>query len=135
MQEAAARAATHEESRPENEHDTRAVEASYLAAGQAMRYEDLRKNASILKQFPWREFSPSEPIAIGALVELSLGKDTLTYLLAPVCGGYKVEISGKPIHIITAESKLGQALLDKYVGDEVEIQTRTARNYEIRAIS
>src|SRR5687767_406927 len=34
-------AATHEEAKPENDKDTRALEASYLAAGQAERVRDL----------------------------------------------------------------------------------------------
>ena len=41
-QQAAIEGATHEEAKPENDKDTRALEASYLARGQAMRLEELR---------------------------------------------------------------------------------------------
>ena len=34
--------ATHEENRPENEQDTRAIEAGYLANGQAARVHELQ---------------------------------------------------------------------------------------------
>src|SRR5258707_8534043 len=42
-------AATHEEAKPENDKDTRSVEAAYLAGAQAERARDLERTASALK--------------------------------------------------------------------------------------
>jgi len=39
---AAREGATHEEAKPENDKDTRALEQSYLARGEALRIEELR---------------------------------------------------------------------------------------------
>jgi hypothetical protein len=40
--------ATHEESKPENDKDTRALEASYLARGQANRVEEMNETITRL---------------------------------------------------------------------------------------
>jgi hypothetical protein len=42
--EDAQRAATHEESKPENEYDTRGLERSYLARGQAQRAAEIQRS-------------------------------------------------------------------------------------------
>ncbi len=42
-------AATHEESKPENEYDTRGLEASYLAGAQAKRTAEIEELLIILK--------------------------------------------------------------------------------------
>lgn len=135
QQEIAREAATHEESRPENEHDTRSVEASYLAAGQAQRFETLCRHLALLKQFRLRGFSADEAISVGALVRLeSAGKES-SYFLLPVAGGYTVEWRGQTIHVVTPESLMGQALLDKSVGDEVELRAQVHRTFEIRSVA
>ena len=41
--------ATHEQAKPENDKDTRALEQSYLARGQAMRIETLKAGLSALR--------------------------------------------------------------------------------------
>lgn len=135
QQELAREAATHEESRPENEHDTRSVEASYLAAGQAQRFEALCRHLALLKQFRLRDFTADDTISVGALVELeSAGKES-TYFLLPVAGGYTVDWQGQVIHIVTPDSLMGQALLDKSVGDEVELRAQVHRTFEIRNVA
>lgn len=133
LQENARREATHEESRPENEHDTRAVEASYLAAGQAKKYVELERSAAIVKDIRLRDFSEADPIALGSLIELSSGSETLRLLLLPVCGGYSLDTALGKVQIISPESLLGRELLDKYTGDEVIMQTRGRKSYEITA--
>ena len=42
-------AATHEENIPDNKYDTLALEASYVAQGQANRAQELRKSIEIYK--------------------------------------------------------------------------------------
>src|SRR4051812_39561967 len=128
-------AATHEENRPENDKDTRAVEAAYLAGAQADRVRDLERIANALEFLPLRGFGVDEPIASAALIELDLGgaaerrppndavKNKLHCFMAPQGGGMKVELYGKEIQVITPQSPLGQALLGKSVGDVVEVRT------------
>src|SRR3954465_14895853 len=62
--------ATHEENRPENDKDTRALEQSYLARGQAQRVVELQDALNLLKALELRAFEAASPIALGALVAL-----------------------------------------------------------------
>src|SRR5690554_8181441 len=64
------RGAVHEESRPENDKDTRGLEASYLARGQAQRVADLEDERRRIEAFKPRSFAEGDPIALSALVEL-----------------------------------------------------------------
>src|SRR4029079_11978947 len=67
--EAAREAATHEESKPENDKDTRALEASYLAGAQAARARELKAVLNALSFLPLRAFGAGDPIDLSALVE------------------------------------------------------------------
>src|SRR5512132_3146658 len=72
-QRVASEAATHEEARPEDDKDTRALEQSYLARGQARRVEELRKQVAEVRQMPARPLAPTSAIAVGALIETEEG--------------------------------------------------------------
>src|SRR5512147_503014 len=85
-------AATHEESRPENDKDTRAVEAAYLAGAQADRARDLERARSALSFLPLRSFREEDPIAAAALIEVDLDGKRCHYFLAPQGGGLRVEL-------------------------------------------
>ncbi|MEI8341206.1 MAG: transcription elongation factor GreAB, partial [Verrucomicrobiota bacterium] len=62
--------ATHEQSKAENKYDTRGLEASYLAHGQARQMMEMEAAISTFKNMDSRKFGPGEPIEPGALVEL-----------------------------------------------------------------
>jgi len=74
--------ATHEESRPENDKDTRALESSYLARGQAKRVLELTGEIQSLRLLEQRAFEPTMPIALSALVELTTDDVTKFWELA-----------------------------------------------------
>src|SRR5690606_38783357 len=61
------RGATHEESKPENDKDTRALESSYLARGQAQRVIELAQELTLASALELRTFGDSTPIAATAL--------------------------------------------------------------------
>jgi hypothetical protein len=125
-------AATHEENRPENDKDTRAVEAAYLAGAQADRVRELEGISNALGFLPLRLFGEDEPIASAALIELDLDGARLHCFMAPHCGGTKVELDGKQIQVITPQSPLGQALLGKSAGDVIEVRAQKGvREYEV----
>jgi len=128
--------ATHEEARPENEYDTRGLEASYLAGAQAARAEQIRAEISALKQMPVRAWKKGEPVGPGALLELSDddGKRGL-YFLA-VGRGATITVDGKSVKVLTPVSPLGRELLGKSAGDSVEIEVRgDSRGYAIEKVS
>src|SRR5271170_2480635 len=78
--------ATHEEAKPENDKDTRALEQSYLARGQATRIEELRAGLAGVASLPLKDFAEL-PVALGALVTVDEDGQGSTLLLAPAGGG------------------------------------------------
>lgn len=123
-QKATQQAATHEEARPENDKDTRALEQSYLARGQAERVITLKEDVDALSNLPIRAFTPESKLALGAFVVLEDENGSEKYyLLAPAGAGETLTCSLGEAKVVTQKSPLGQALLGSHVGDDVEIQT------------
>ena len=132
---AAHQAATHEESKAEDQYDTRGLEASYLAGAQAARAAALEKQIAGFKFLKVRDFSKDESIAPGALVELEVSGRRTTVFLIPQGGGFALQVEGRTIQVITPEAPLGEALVGRKVGDVVEIEAQGAiREYEVCAI-
>jgi hypothetical protein len=131
-QRATVRGATHEESKPENDKDTRAIEASYLARGQAQRVEQLSEAALLLDAVDTRVLNESEPIRGGSLLWLEEGGERSLCLLAPIGSGLDVELDGHLVSVVSTRAPLGRALLGKVLGDAVEVRTpRGLREIEI----
>jgi transcription elongation GreA/GreB family factor len=129
-------AATHEEAKPENDKDTRAVEAAYLAGAQADRARDLGRASAALAALVPRPFGPTDTISAGALVALEQGDVTHWYFLAPQGGGLRAVIDGTEVQVITPVSPLGHELLGKSLGDAVEVRVQgKLRAYEIVAVA
>ena len=84
--------ATHDESRPENDKDTRGLEASYLARGQAQRVVELESDRIAVQHLELRRFEGDEPIEAGALVELDVDGEGQYLLVALRGGGLRVEV-------------------------------------------
>ncbi|MGH0035749.1 MAG: GreA/GreB family elongation factor [Myxococcota bacterium] len=120
--------ATHAEAKPEHAKDTRAVEASYLARGLALRVEELDRAAALLESFEPRDFGEDEPVAVGALVGLEGETGALRIaFLSPAAGGERVEVDGREIYAVTPGSPLGRALLGREVDDEVTVRRAGGR--------
>jgi hypothetical protein len=115
-------AATHEESKPENEYDTRGLEASYLAGAQAKRVSEIREVLSLFKNLEFRDFSDTDRVLATALVEVSIDGKKSTLLFMPKGGGVSLRLEGKSIQIVTPHSLLGEAILGSRVGDEAEYE-------------
>jgi hypothetical protein len=125
-------AATHEDAKPENDKDTRAVEAAYLAGAQADRARDLERASASLASLPLQSFGPTTPIASSALVELDQDGQSSWYFLAPQGGGLRATVGGVSVQVITPQSALGRELLGKSQGDDVEVTVQgKLRTYEI----
>ena len=118
-QASAREAATHEEAKPENDKDTRALEASYLARGQSLRIEELKVGVAEVEAMRLRTFAPGDPAALGALVDVDEGGVPQRFFLSPHGGGKRV---GEPaVAVVTTKSPLGKALLGLREGDECEV--------------
>jgi transcription elongation GreA/GreB family factor len=125
-------AATHEEAKPENDKDTRSIEAAYLAGAQADRVAQLEHALSVLQFLALREFGPRDPIASGALVETQSGGRREILFVLPVAGGLVLEHAGQRVRTITTSSPLGSVLLGNQVEDSIEFESPTGlRHCEI----
>ncbi len=115
--------ATHEENKPENDKDTRALEQSYLARGQAQRVVELQGALNQLKALELRDFSADRPVALGALVAVEGEQETVHYFLAPAGGGLRLRLEGKEVLVVTPQSPVGRALVGKRPGDALDLRT------------
>jgi len=140
------RGATHEEAKPENDKDTRALEATYLARGLAERVAVLENALAALASLKLRSFDADTPLALGAIVTLTGDRvpaaakpDALRnpahYFLVPAAGGLKLTVGEALLTTVTLEAPLGRALLGAYEGDEISVQTpQGARALEIERV-
>lgn len=126
--------ATDEETVPEHKYDTLALEASYLAHGQAMRVQECEQEIQQINQL----VLPEQPhkIVLGSLVSLlDLDDKQHWFFIAPCAGGLKVTFNQLTIAVVTFDSPLGKAMQGKQVGDEVSYKIgATEHSYEIEAI-
>lgn len=123
---AAVEGATHEEAKPENDKDTRAIEASYLARGQAQRIAALKLEIAAVTALSFSAL-PREKVGPGSLVTVSEEEHAHQFFIAPGGGGTK--LAHGTIQVVTPASPLGQALADAEVDDERQVtlagKTRT----------
>lgn len=124
--------ATHEESRAENDKDTRGLEASYLARGQAMRVEDTVEAQTKLRFMELKAYSDEARIGLGALVTVEVDESSQCLFIAVAAGGLRVDVEGTEVCFVTPASPIGRALLGKEVGDELTLTIAgKRREYEV----
>lgn len=130
------RGATHEEAKPENDKDTRALEATYLARGLAERVVALENAVAALSGLKLRSFDAETPIALGAVVTLAPEQGPpASYFIVPAAGGLKLNVGSHVLTTVTLEAPLGRALLGAFEGDEVSVQTpQGAKTLEIERV-
>jgi transcription elongation GreA/GreB family factor len=110
--------ATDEQSKAENKYDTRGLEASYLARGQSRQAAETAQSIDVFEKLAVREFSSSDAIDVGALVELQNGKEKSTYFIAPRAGGTEIVYDDHEVLVITPESPLGSLLVRRKAGEK-----------------
>jgi len=116
---AAREAATHEEAKPENDKDTRALEQSYLARGEAGRVEELRTSLAEVRAMPVNAIAEGERATLGALVTVDEDGVESVYWLAPRGGGAR--LADGRVQVVTPSSPLGRALVGKREGDDCSV--------------
>lgn len=113
-------AATDPDSKAESKYDTRSLEMSYLAAGQAKQAEQLGEALQQLEKFQLPEFALNDPVDLGALVELEQDGIWNYFLLLPAGGGVEVSEGELSATILTPESPLFTLLKKKRIGEPLE---------------
>jgi transcription elongation GreA/GreB family factor len=128
-------AATHDEARAEDKYDTRALEMTYLAAGQNARIAELR--AILASLHFWKP--PVEPLTVvahGALVQAEADGVTVLYYIAPCAVGAKVQVDGMDVQVVSPQAPVGAALLGLRAGDTAKVPVAgRLREVEVLAVS
>jgi transcription elongation GreA/GreB family factor len=120
--------ATHEQSKAENKYDTRGLEASYLARGQSKQAAELQGAIAAFEKLDARKFGESEPVDVGAFVELELDGEKAAYFVGPRAGGTEVMHDKQEVLVITPESPLGQQIMGKKQGEVMKLNLANAQN-------
>ncbi len=116
-------AAVDDQSVAETQYDTLAIEASYLAEGQSRRVHKLQTAINDYQGLNLLDFDESRAIALTALVQLS--KDCQNqhwFFIGPAAGGFRCTFPKQHITVITPQSPMGIALLDKFQEDDIDIK-------------
>lgn len=108
--------ATHSEAKAENDKDTRGLEQSYIARGQAQRVAELEAAVVVVEKMPLAQCTA---VAMSALVTVEEDGSERRYFVAPHGGGNT--LAGE-IAVVTLSSPIGKALLGKRADDEVELR-------------
>jgi transcription elongation GreA/GreB family factor len=125
--------ATSSESKAENKYDTRATEASYLAAGQGKRLAELQALSGWLDQLDAAR--PHSACGLGALVHL-MRDDSEAWILLSPHGGHQARVEGQMVQLVSASAPLGRVLGGLGAGDGEEVDTPRGRQVlEIVAVS
>lgn len=128
--------ATNEESKPENQYDTRALEASYVARGQAKRVANLREALFEYKNLIIKEFGDKDVISSTALIEVeSMGKKSILFYMSKG-GGFSIVVDGLKVQVVTPSTPLGEALLQMRAGESILVELgNDDREYEIISVN
>jgi transcription elongation GreA/GreB family factor len=113
-------AATDPGSKAESKYDTRSLEESYLATGQARQVRELGETLRVFENLRHVDFAAGDEIASGALVEVERDAERLFFLLVPAAGGLEIFHQGREITLLSTESPLYRALVGKRAGDTLE---------------
>jgi transcription elongation GreA/GreB family factor len=125
--------ATHEQAKPENDKDTRALEQSYLARGHAKRAEELRAGLDAVRRMEVRILAANQPAGVGALVFAEDSSRTVRFFIAPYGGGSR--LADGSVHVVTPSAPLGAALIGKRAGEVCEVLSgSTLRELQLIAV-
>lgn len=112
--------ASHEDNKPENQYDTLALEAAYLAHGQSERILRLQKERISLAKWPMPE--KGEPVVRnGSLLKLISEDDETRWLFITPVGGYQLLAEGQKILVISQQTPLAKKLMGKEEGEALDL--------------
>ncbi len=125
--------ATDSENKAENKYDTRGLESSYLAAGQAEQAEELALAIHTVQALAVRNFGAGEAVGLSALVTVEFPGETENYLMVPAGGGVEVVVEGMAITTLAPQSPMARALAGRRAGESIRLGP-TAPEARIRSV-
>lgn len=115
-------AAVDDQSVAETQYDTLAIEASYLAEGQSRRVQELQTAITDYQTLKLFDFDDNKVICQSALVQLFADSQKQHwFFIGPAAGGFRCQLNGNDITVITPKSPIGSALMGKLPDDDVEV--------------
>lgn len=123
--------AAHEDNQPENQYDTLSLEAAYLAHGQSERILALQNDRIVIARWSPATFTKDSDVASGALVGLADQAGNKQWLWLALIGGWKLNLEGKTVQVISAEAPLARQLTGLGLDDEISIAGTEWRVIEI----
>ena len=125
-------AATDAENIPDDKYETLALEASYIAQGQANRAQQIRQALDAYRRLELLHFTADSPIRLTALVtyEDEAGKQRRVFL-GPGAGGLRLQFGADELMLITPESPIGAQLIGRQTGDVFELEGAVRREFEV----
>ncbi len=127
--------ATDEQCKAENKYDTRGLESSYLAIGQSRQAAEVLQAMQQYGALTVRQFTPAEPIHIGAVVELERKGERLIYFVGPSAGGTEVICEGHAVLVITPHSPMGLQVVGRTQGERLQIKVGgTSDSYRVASV-
>jgi len=116
-------AATDDQSVAETQYDTLAIEASYLAEGQSRRVDEIKVSITLFEHLTKQGLDEPLKVSMGTLVQLEKDQpNNAWFFIGPAAGGFRCELENQKITLITPQSPMGSALMNKEEGDNVEIK-------------
>jgi len=115
--------ATDDEAYSDGKYDTRSLEASYLAGGQAQIVKELGDALQGFNLLKAQQFiqPPSKQVGLGSLLEIQSKSGSSWYIIGPGGGGIEVEVDGCLVTILTLYSPFGEAVASKQTGEIIEL--------------
>ncbi|MGE3974545.1 MAG: hypothetical protein AB7F59_08480 [Bdellovibrionales bacterium] len=131
-------AATHEESKAENEYDTRGLEASYLAGAQVKRVAETEEILFLFRTFEKelkKQSAASKKVIATSLVEVEYKNQKSLVFVMPKGGGITLSYEGQAVQVVTPSSPLGGSLIGLSAGDVAVVETGTqVREYDVLSV-
>jgi len=118
-------AATDPDSKAENKYDTRSLEASNVARGQAKRVAELSEAVQAFAAMSGNSLESNAAVTLGALVSLQMPDELAHYFLGPFAGGTEIVHERHEVVVITPASALGQKLVGRRAGDILTLHPGT----------
>ncbi|WP_369986269.1 GreA/GreB family elongation factor [Thalassolituus sp.] len=127
--------ASHGENKPENQYDTLALEAAYLAHGQSERILALQQLRIGLSKWKAPQLGDDDRVQMGACVQLLSDTDaTIHIFIAPV-GGRELNLDGQRVLVVNQDAPITRRLLGLMLDDEVELTLGgEARTWEVTGL-
>jgi transcription elongation GreA/GreB family factor len=116
-------AATDPDSKAENKYDTRTLEASYVARGQATRLAETEQALSSFRALSARETRSGNNVTLGSYVVVQASNGAKShYFIGPAAGGTEIIIDDIEVVVITSSSPLGQQLMGQQQGASIALR-------------